>query len=308
MEFPSNNYTVVVYYLISTLINQAMLQINDLEFRYRRQKQPLFSDLNLTLESGNIYGLLGRNGAGKTSLLKILTGLLFPNEGTVSVLNQAPADRHPTLLQEIFFVPEEYHLPAISIEAFQKRMAPFYPKFSEADFVKYLDTFQLRPSARLTELSMGQKKKAILAFAMATNCRVLIFDEPTNGLDIPSKSQFRKLIAGSIEEDQIYLISTHQVRDLGNLMDPIVILDGGKILFHQSQETISEKLSFELMQQAREPEGVLHAERVPGGFMTLSPNHDGVDSVVDIEVLFNAIIQSPEHLQSIFTSSPQHNE
>lgn len=280
-----------------------MLQINDLQFRYRRQKQPLFSDLNLSLEAGNIYGLLGRNGAGKTSLLKIVTGLLFPHSGEVAVQEFTPADRRPEFLRDIYFVPEETSLPAMSIAKFQQRHAPFYPKFSEPDFVKYLDTFQITPSANLTELSFGQKKKAILAFAMATNCRILIFDEPTNGLDIPSKSQFRKLIAGSIDEDQVYLISTHQVRDLGNLMDPIVILDGGKILFHQSQEAISQKLHFELMQQAREPEGVLHAERVPGGFMTMTENTDDLDSVVDIEVLFNAIITSPEHLQSIFTSS-----
>lgn len=285
-----------------------MLQINDLQFRYRRQKQPLFSDLNLTLEAGNIYGLLGRNGAGKTSLLKIVTGLLFPHSGDVKVQDFTPGDRRPEFLRDIYFVPEEQTLPPVSVSTFQNRHASFYPKFSESDFVKYLDTFQVTPSAKFSELSLGQKKKAMLAFAMATNCRVLIFDEPTNGLDIPSKSQFRKLIAGSIDEDQTYLISTHQVRDLGNLMDPIVILDGGKILFHQSQEMISQKLNFELMQQAREPEGVLHAERVPGGFMTMTENTHGLDSVVDIEILFNAIIESPAHLQSIFTSSPQGHE
>ncbi len=280
-----------------------MIQIKDLQFAYRRQKQSLFSGLNLELEAGNIYGLLGRNGAGKTSLLKIMSGLLFAQSGQVNVMNHEPEKRQPSFLQELFFVPEEFVLPKLSIASFQKRSAPFYPKFSEADFVKYLNTFQLAPSAPLNTLSLGQKKKVLLSFAMATNCKLLIFDEPTNGLDIPSKSQFRKLLAGSIDEDQTYLISTHQVRDLSNLMDPIIILDQGKILFNQSQQEIAERLSFELYQQAKEPEGVLHAERVPGGYLAMSENQYGEETVLDIEVLFNAVIESPERITPLFTQS-----
>ncbi|MDP5169812.1 MAG: ABC transporter ATP-binding protein [Bacteroidia bacterium] len=285
-----------------------MVRITELQFAYRGQKNPLFTGLNLDLEPGNIYGLLGRNGAGKTSLLKMVTGLLFPELGELQVLGHQPGKRHPAFLQEIYFVAEESSLPAISIASFQKQQAPFYPRFSEAAFVKYLDTFDLTASTPLQQLSYGQKKKAQLAFAMATNAKVLIFDEPTNGLDIPSKSQFRKLLAGSIDEDQIYLISTHQVRDLGNLMDPIVILDGGKILFHQSQEAIAQRICFELMQQAREPEGVLHAERVAGGFLVMTENELEQESIVDIEVLFNAVMESPARIQSLFTEKVPNHE
>ncbi|MEL7534475.1 MAG: ABC transporter ATP-binding protein [Bacteroidota bacterium] len=280
-----------------------MIHIKDLQFAYRSQKKTLFADLDLDLKSGNIYGLLGRNGAGKTSLLKIMSGLLFAQSGQIKIMDYEPAYRQPAFLQELFFVPEEFVLPASSIANFQKQNAPFYPKFSEADFVKYLDTFQLEPSAKINTLSLGQKKKTLLSFAMATNCRFLIFDEPTNGLDIPSKSQFRKLLAGSIDDDQIYLISTHQVRDLSNLMDPIIILEQGKILFHQSQQAIAQRLSFELFQQAKEPEGVLHAERVPGGYLAMSENQYGEETIVDIELLFNAVIQAPEHIPALFTQS-----
>lgn len=280
-----------------------MIQIKDLQFAYRRQKKSLFAGLDLELEAGNIYGLLGRNGAGKTSLLKIISGLMFAHEGSIEVLQHDPSLRHPAFLQELFFVPEEFALPNFPIATFQKRNAPFYPRFSEAAFFKYLDTFQLEPSAKLNQLSYGQKKKAFLSFGMATNCKLLIFDEPTNGLDIPSKSQFRKLLAGSIDEDQIYLISTHQVRDLSNLMDPIIILDQGKVLFHQSHQAIAERLSFELFQQAKAPEGVIHSERVPGGFLAMSENEYGEETVVDIEVLFNAVIESPERIKALFTQS-----
>ncbi|MFK7925904.1 MAG: ATP-binding cassette domain-containing protein [Bacteroidia bacterium] len=280
-----------------------MIHIKDLQFAYRRQKVPLFSGLNLELEAGNIYGLLGRNGAGKTSLLKIISGLLFVKEGELSVMNYHPSKRHPAFLGELFFMPEEFALPSITIAAFLKRNAPYYPRFSEAQFFKCLDIFQLEPSARLDQLSYGQKKKALLSFAMATNCKLLIFDEPTNGLDIPSKSQFRKLLAGSLDEDQIYLISTHQVRDLSNLMDPIVILDQGRVLLHQSHQSIAQSLSFELYPQAKEPEGVLYAERVAGGFMAMSENQYNEETIVDIELLFNAVINSPEHITGLFTQS-----
>ncbi|MEL6592803.1 MAG: ATP-binding cassette domain-containing protein, partial [Bacteroidota bacterium] len=239
--------------------------------------------------------------------LKVMSGLLFAKAGEISIMDHNPARRRPEFLREIFFVPEEFVLPKLSIATYQKRIALFYPNFSEADFHAYLDTFQLTPSLQLNQLSLGQKKKVMLAFAMASNCRLLIFDEPTNSLDIPSKSQFRKLLAGSIKEDQIYLISTHQVRDLGNLMDPIIILDQGKILFHQSQEAIAQRLSFELYQQAKEPEGVLHAERVPGGYMVMNENQYGEETVVDIELLFNAIVTEPERIKALFTSKVAHS-
>lgn len=279
-----------------------MIHLHQLHFGYGRKKKPLFEGLDLELSAGNIYGLLGRNGAGKTSLLKIMSGLLFPKSGTCTIMEHTPAHRTPRFLQELFFVPEEFFLPALSANTYAKRYASFYPRFDAERFQHYLHEFQLDPNTKMTGMSYGQKKKVLLSFALATNCRLLIFDEPTNGLDIPSKSQFRKLIAGSIDEDQTYLISTHQVRDLGNLLDPIIILDRGTILFQESLEHIGKRLTFEPVLQAREPEGVLHAERVPGGYMTVSENRHGIESEVDLEVLFNAIILHPEQIKGLFAT------
>ncbi len=267
-----------------------MIQLKDISFGYQKQ-QALFHDLNLTLQDGNIYGLLGKNGAGKTSLLKIISGLLFPKQGTNHAFGFTPAERHPDFLADVFFIPEEFPVGPVSIQSFARTYSVFYPKFNAEQFAKVLAEFQLDAKANMSKLSFGQKKKAVLAFGIAANTRLLILDEPTNGLDIPSKTQFRKVISEMIDETRTVIISTHQVRDLGTLMDPIIIIDGGKVLFNQSMEAITEKLEFRLVQSLSEPADALYFERVPGGFMAIYPNDGSRYSEPDIEILFNAIIQ-----------------
>ncbi|MFP4492003.1 MAG: ATP-binding cassette domain-containing protein, partial [Spirochaetaceae bacterium] len=104
-----------------------MVDIEGLEFGYKNT--PLFSDLQLKLEKGNIYGLLGKNGAGKTSLLRLAAGLLFPREGEIRVNNRIPAQRSPGFLSEVYILPEEFTLPKLTASAYMDLYAPFYPKF-----------------------------------------------------------------------------------------------------------------------------------------------------------------------------------
>jgi ABC-2 type transport system ATP-binding protein len=276
-----------------------MINLENIHFGYRK-KQTLFDHLDLQIPSGNIYGLLGRNGAGKTSLLKLISGLVFPKEGTIEVLGYTPKDRMPSFLSDIYFIPEELHIPNISIAKYEQFYAPFYPKFDSVQFRQYLKDFDLTPDKKMTGLSYGQKKKVITGFGLATNSRLLILDEPTNGLDIPSKSLFRKLLAGAITDDRTFIISTHQVRDMGNLMDPIIILDNGQIIFQQALEAITQRLTFELSHSLAEPEETLYAERVPGGYLAIHENVDGEETDVDIEVLFNAIVANQAQFQEIF--------
>ena len=209
-----------------------MIKIENLSFNYG-PKKPLFDQLNLTLPYGNIYGLLGKNGAGKSTLLKMMAGLLFPQKGKLDVVGFHPNERHPEFLQEVYFVSEEFELPSLSMEQFVRMYSPFYPRFNHLLFDEYLYEFKLPRQQKLPNMSYGQKKKFILAFGLATDCKLLILDEPTNGLDIPSKSQFRKIVASAIHEERSFIISTHQIRDMENLIDPIIILDEGKIVFFQ---------------------------------------------------------------------------
>lgn len=276
-----------------------MIELTDLSFNYRK-KQSLFQRLNLKIPEGYIYGLLGKNGAGKTTLLKLIAGVLFPKTGTAKSSGYNPKDRHPDYLADLYFIPEDLYVPNIKMAAYLQLYAPFYPKFDEAQFQKYLSEFEIPQNESLTSMSYGQKKKFLLSFGLATNVKLLILDEPTNGLDIPSKSQFRKLLAGAIHEERTIIISTHQVRDMANLIDPIIILENGEIIFQQALEAITQHLYFELVPTMEEPEGVLYAERVPGGFFTVSRNENKLDSEVDIEVLFNAVVSNKAAMQEIF--------
>ncbi len=252
------------------------------------------------MEAGNIYGLLGKNGAGKTSLLKLITGLRFPQGGSCRVLGYNPQHRPPELLEEIYFIPEEFYVPPILPGLYQQLYAPFYPRFDGSAFSRYMREFELDSSKKLTELSYGQKKKFLLAFGMATRCRLFILDEPTNGLDIPSKSQFRQLLAHISGEERTILISTHQVRDMENLIDPILILDEGRIIFQQSMLEVSRRLEVRLEQDPPAEEDVLYSDKVLGGYVVVRKNTGSEETGIDLETLFNAVTRNPDPIRNLF--------
>jgi ABC-2 type transport system ATP-binding protein len=283
-----------------------MIQITHLGFAYGR-KPPLFKNLSLQLVPGNIYGLLGKNGAGKTTLLKIIAGALHVQSGACSVFAENPGKRTPQLLREIFFLPEDFSVPAVSAEAFVSLYAPFYPRFNRDEFNSHLGEFQLAAQDRLPSLSFGQKKKFLIAFGLASNCRLLILDEPTNGLDIPSKSQFRKLVASSLSEDKSFIISTHQVRDLEALIDPIVILDEGGIIFNHSMMDVSRKLTVSLSREEPDPATVVYSEKVLGGYTVLEENRDDRETNIDLELLFNAVIGQHEKMARLLERKEYHD-
>lgn len=270
-----------------------MIQIKDLNFAYPRQ-QNLFNSLSVHLEAGSITGLLGKNGAGKTSLLKLLAGSLQPQSGEISVLDQNPRRREVSFLNNIFIVPEEFYFPAISINDYQKAYAQFYPHFDPSMLHRILTEFELNPDNNLLQLSHGQKKKFLIGFAISTCCRLLVLDEPTNGLDIPSKALFRKILAGSLDENQLVIISTHQVKDVENLIDKILILDSGKMIFQQSIADISQKVCF-ISGTSADVDRAIYSEAIPGGYRMMIPK-DHAETEVDIELLFNAITKGKKKL------------
>jgi len=275
-----------------------MLKITNLAFSYT-DKPDLFEGINLKIVPGRICGLLGKNGAGKTTLLRIITGLLFPKNGTCLVDNKTPTKRHPSFLKEIFFLPEEFYLPELTIAQYLKIYAPFYPRFKKDAFLAYLHEFDLSLNENLQEISHGQKKKTLLAFALATDCKLLLLDEPSNGLDIPSKSQFRKLLASVLTEEKTIILSTHQVRDLENLIDTIVILDNGKIAFQQPVDEIARRISFNEVRDI-DIKKVLYREKILDGYKVVSENESKFESPVDFELLFNAVLAEPEKINALF--------
>ena len=276
-----------------------MITIENIVFAYNRKK-PLFNGLSIRLEQGNIYGLLGKNGAGKTTLLKIIAGLVFPQSGKCKLNGFESRDRVPEALEDIYILPEEFELPSIKILQYVSLNAPFYSRFDHEKFNNLIGEFQLDPEKKLSQLSYGQKKKFLLAFGLSTNARLMLMDEPTNGLDIPSKSQFRKVIAASMEADQIIIISTHQVRDLQSLIDPVIIMEEGKIIFNRGLEDISHHLLFEPQHKKEEGEKILYAEEVFGGQSAVLQNTSKRETRVDLELLFNAVINQTQAINDVF--------
>jgi ABC-2 type transport system ATP-binding protein len=263
-----------------------MISIEKLVYHYPKQPR-LFNDLSLHLGPGNIVGLLGKNGAGKTTLLRLITGLTFPLSGKIDVMGFKPLQRSPAMLNDVFFVPEEYFLPSIAISEYCKGHSLFYPKFDMDMFNRILLKFELWRGANLGNLSQGQRKKFYIAFTLATRCRLLVMDEPTNGLDIPSKILFRKIVASVLTDDQLVIISTHQVKDVENLIDQIVIIDQGRIIFNEPISAISNRLSFSETSSLQH-DNIIYSEQVPGGFKIITPKN-GQETIIDIELLFNAV-------------------
>ena len=276
-----------------------MIEINELAFSYKKKK-PLFNHLNLQLSSGRIHGLLGKNGAGKTTLLKLISGLLFPNNGNIKTLGYDPSKRKPGMLQDIYFLFEEFTLPDFSIQKFREIYAGFYPNFDEKQFNAYLNEFEIHYNEKLNSLSYGQKKKILISFGLATNTKLLIMDEPTNGLDIPSKSQFRKIMAGAIDDNKCVIISTHQVRDLDNLIDSITILDQQDIILSEAIENITAKLCFKALSQNEIEEYILYSESSLKGNWAVVENLHNEESKLDIEMLFNATFANKTKMHNLF--------
>ncbi len=277
-----------------------MIDIQNLHFSYKRKK--VFDSLNLQFSPGHVYGLLGRNGTGKSTLLRNIAGLLFPKKGTISVDGNIPSLRQPKFLQNIFMVPEEFYLPNISISNFLKHLASFYSAFNYGQFEKYTQLFDVPADSTLQNMSYGQKKKVLISFALASNARFLLMDEPTNGLDIISKSQFRKVLAEALDDDRCIIISTHQVKDLENLIDRVTIIDDGKILFDQTVEDISRKLSFRLSFDDTETKEAFYSESSLRGNAIVTANDTGDDSKVDLELLYKAIVTNADRVKVAFKS------
>lgn len=279
-----------------------MLQVENISFSYRRGKKEVLSDFLLSLEEGRVYGLLGKNGAGKSTLLYLMSGLLTPKHGKVMYHDTDVRRRLPITLQDMFLVPEEFELPPVSLVSYVELNSPFYPRFSKEDMVKYLHYFEMDLNADLGALSMGQKKKVFMSFALATNTPLLLMDEPTNGLDIPGKSQFRKFIASGMTDDKTIIISTHQVRDIDKVLDHVVIMDSSHVMLNESTASICDKLLFVESDDRELAQTALYTlPSVQGNFLLL-PNTEKEESDINLELLFGATLAAPDKIAGLFHS------
>ena len=281
-------------------MSTKMIKVEDLSFSYGRRKTKVLDGFSMSLNKGSVYGLLGKNGTGKSTLLYLMAGLLRPQTGKVYYKGVDVTLRKPTTLQDMFLLPEEFALPNVSMKQYVKLNAPFYPHFSDELLKACLRDFDMNEDIHLGELSMGQKKKAFMCFALATNTSLLMMDEPSNGLDIPSKSQFRKVIASGMTDDKAVIISTHQVRDIDSLLDHVLIMDGSELLLNESVTTICDKLYFAEQGMSEPTDGALYVQPSVQGNSVILPNESYEESKMNLEVLFNAMLTERVKMQSMF--------
>jgi len=273
-----------------------MIEINNLSFSYG--KVSVLDNISLSLENGRIYGLLGENGVGKTTLLTLLCGLKKVGQGSILVDGVEPYKRLPSSLQNLYFLPDEVMPYNMTATAFAKSSGIFWPGFEMDKFIKIMCEFETEPEKKMNKMSAGQLKKTYISFALACNTKYLFMDEPTNGLDIPSKAQFRKAVTMYSSEDSTIVISTHQVRDLENIIDPIIILDRRDVLLKASLEEIAGKLFFDYGNELHSDS--LYSEQLPGGFIQVLVNTYGVESKINVEALFNAVHKNKTLIKTLF--------
>ena len=275
-----------------------MITLKELSFSYSRKKEVL-DRINLEVGSGHICGLLGKNGEGKTTLLNLLSGQIFPDQGSCLVLEEIPSERNARFLQQIFLLPEEISMPEVSAIEYIKMYAPFYPTFRDDICKACVESFEINLSDRLSKMSQGQRKKVAITLALAAHTPLLLMDEPTNGLDIPSKATFRRQVASLVDDDQTVIISTHQVRDLESLIDTVLILDQRQILLNKTLNEIGEKLYFGPLLPE---EKALYSEPTPQGTIGVTARDGKEETAVFLELLFNAAITYPKEIQRIMNS------
>lgn len=277
-----------------------MLTIKDLTFSYDR-KGKLIEVFSMHLDKGSVCGLLGKNGAGKSTLLYLICGLLHPCGGSIRFNGYAPADRDTSFLEDIYLVPEEFSLPKVGLEDYIRVNAPLYPRFDRGKMDEYLGIFGLESDMNLGKLSMGQKKKFLMSFAMACDTSLLILDEPTNGLDITAKRCFRSALARCMDDEKTILISTHQVHDVSQLLDRVMIMDRSGVLLDRSTPEISEKLAFAFTTDRQRAADALISLDVPGGY-NIAERVEGIDdeTEVNLETLFELTTSDPSKVKEIF--------
>ena len=273
-----------------------MIQLQNISFQYAGSAAPVFSQFSLSLPVGRIYGLLGPNGSGKSTLLYIMMGLLHPSEGLALVDTHDASRREHSLLQDLYIVPEEFELPPMTLADYVDTYRPFYPHFSQEVLSQCLQEFCLPESLHISRLSMGQKKKVLMAFALACGTRYLLMDEPTNGLDIASKKQFRRVIASNMTDERTIIIATHQVNDVEQLLDHVLILGvqdnslvpHSQLRFDANVSRLTKDLSFTLAPQPTAD--ALYTERIAQGYACIVPRHpDDEETPLNLELLYSAV-------------------
>lgn len=282
-----------------------MIQIEGLHYGYGRAA--LYADFSAQIGQPGIYGVFGRNGSGKSTLLRLLCGLLTPWQGRVRVLGFQPRQRAAEFLASVYIVPEEFHLPNLTAAQLARTHGSFYPRFSHALFSDYLQVLEVPVDSRFEAMSLGQKKKAAIAFALATQTPLLLMDEPTNGLDIVGRGQFRGLMRRPEQAQRVVMISTHQAHDLESILSHIWFIDQGRLALAARMDELAERLTMGVAAtaQALSTDGLLYQEALGAQVAYVARRMAGVpeEGALQLELLYKALsLNRDAMLQALATA------
>ena len=210
-----------------------MLEMNSVTKTFGTFKA--LDNLTLTVPQGAVYGLVGPNGAGKSTAIRHLTGVYRPDSGTVQVDGQ-PVYENPAVKSDIGYIPDEiFFFPSATIEDMRRFYKGLYPRFDEDLYRRLYDIFRLPKNGQIRRFSKGMQKQAAFHLALAMRPKVLILDEPVEGLDPVMRRQVMSLILSDVAEyGTTVLISSHNLRELEDVCDHVGIMDHGKMLLEKS--------------------------------------------------------------------------
>lgn len=264
-----------------------MVTLSNLTYKYRKGPVAV-NGVTASIGSG-IHLLLGENGAGKTTLLHLLAGLLRPQQGVCDIDGADVADRAPSVLDKVFFLPDSFECPFRSVNVMARRHAQFYPHFSAAALRENLRAFGMTGDERIKSLSLGTRRKAYVAYALALGVDLLLLDEPANGLDIDSKKELRRMMSRCVTDEQTVIISTHTVSDLQSIYDGLMLLSHGDLLVCCPGWHIAERLNF--VAASSPVAGAIYQEPDAGLFRAILPNSgDSEETDINYGLLYSAVM------------------
>lgn len=272
-----------------------MLAFHDVSYAYTPGRTVL-RGVNVSVRPG-IGLLMGENGAGKTTLLGLASGSLISSAGTVEFDGVGPGLRLPATMSDIFYLSDDWDSPFRDIYATVRYHGCFYPRLDPDMLAANLEAFGLTGREKLKSLSLGMRRKSYIAYALALRTRLLLLDEPANGLDINSKKELRRMVSRCVGDEQTVLISTHTVADLEMLYDTVLILHRGCLLLSATVADIASALSF-VTSPVPVPDA-LYMEAEGAMFRAIVPALEPYGSAVDFELLFSAVVsgKAPDILE-----------
>ena len=220
--------------------NNNILEIKNLSKQFKDFE---LKNISFELKKGYIMGFIGPNGSGKTTIIKLILNLLNKNSGEIKVFGKDNVTDEIFIKDNIGFVFEENHYyEHLTIKKMKNIVAPFYSKWSDEDFNRYLTRFNLDENKKIGNLSKGNKIKFALAIALSHNADFLILDEPTSGLDPLFRNEFCDILREFIQdENRAVLFSTHITSDLENVADFVTYINEGELLFSEEKDVLLQK-------------------------------------------------------------------